>query len=164
LQELALDYLYDSLQLRTFQYRISGEFSGYLPLGKRSTVKLASTGAWTISNQAIFRNEQLRLGGNKLMRGFDEEVIFASSYLVGTSEYRLLLGQNSYLYAFLDYGWIIDRTSKTNQNYRVYGTGAGITFETRAGLFGVSLAYGAKVGGSPDLAAPKVHFGYVSLF
>jgi hemolysin activation/secretion protein len=164
LQELALDYLYDSLQLRTFQYRITGEFSGYLPLGKRSTVKLASTGAWTISNQAIFRNEQLRLGGNKLMRGFDEEIIFASSYLVGTSEYRLLLGQNSYLYAFLDYGWIIDRTSKINQNYRVYGTGAGITFETRAGLFGVSLAYGAKVGASPDLAAPKVHFGYVSLF
>jgi outer membrane translocation and assembly module TamA len=163
-QELSLDYLYDSLQLRTFQYRINGEFSSYVPIGKRSTLKLAASSAWTISNQPIFRNEQLRIGGNRLMRGFDEEIIFATSYVVGTSEYRLLLGQNSYLYTFLDYGWILDRTSKTNQNYRLYGTGAGITFETRAGLFGVSLAYGAKVGGSPDLGAPKVHFGYVSLF
>jgi hypothetical protein len=45
-----------------------------------------------------------------------------------------------------------------------YGFGAGISFETSAGVFGVSLAYGKQLGNPIDFSAPKVHFGYVSLF
>jgi hypothetical protein len=45
------------------------------------------------------------------------------------------------------------------------GAGAGLTFETKAGIFGISLAVGRRdVGQSMDLRATKFHLGYVSLF
>ena len=162
--ELGLAYLYDTLQLRTFQYRLLSETEAYVPLGKNSTVKFKLSSGWTLANQAIFQNEQFRIGGNRLLRGFDEEFIFATHYAVGVAEYRLLLNRNSFLYSFLDYGWVANRTATVQEDYRAYGFGAGITFETRAGLFGLSLAVGTRAGTAPDFAGPKVHFGYVSLF
>ncbi|MCB0566000.1 MAG: hypothetical protein KDD01_16640, partial [Phaeodactylibacter sp.] len=72
--------------------------------------------------------------------------------------------QNSYLYAFGDYAYVEDKTSTKNITDQPYGFGAGITFETAVGLFGVSLAYGKRLDNPIDFSAPKVHFGYVSLF
>jgi hypothetical protein len=43
-----------------------------------------------------FRNELFQIGGNRLLRGFDEESQFVSQYLVPSVEYRYLIGQNSY--------------------------------------------------------------------
>jgi len=121
-------------------------------------------GAYILSDEPIYLNEQHRIGGNSLLRGFDEEFIFATHYTIGTLEYRLLIGQNSYLYTFLDYARVEDVTVEKRDRFNPYGFGAGITFETRAGLFGVSLAYGTRQGEPVDFGAPKVHFGYVSLF
>lgn len=162
--ELDLGYLYDTLTLRSFQYRLLGEAENYLPLSKNTTLKFKVSTGWIVSNQAIYQNEQFRIGGNRLLRGFDEEFIFATHYAVSTAEYRLLLSRNSYLYTFGDYAWIANRTTNVQEDYRAYGFGAGISFETRAGLFGLSLAFGARVGTAIDFGGPKVHFGYVSLF
>lgn len=164
INELDLGYLYDTLTLRSFQYRLLGEAENYLPLSKNTTLKLKVSTGWIVSNQAIYQNEQFRIGGNRLLRGFDEEFIFATHYAVGTAEYRLLLSRNSYLYTFGDYAWIANRTTNVQEDYRAYGFGAGISFETRAGLFGLSLAFGGRTGTAIDFGAPKVHFGYVSLF
>ena len=113
----------------------------------------------------MYRNEQFRIGGNRLLRGFDEEFFFVTRYAVGTLEYRLLLGQNAYLYLFGDYAWALDKTPERNETFFPYGIGSGITFETKAGLFGVSLAFGGISGRQAlDFASPKVHFGYVSRF
>jgi outer membrane protein assembly factor BamA len=162
--ELGLAELYDTLQLRIFQYRLLSESEAYLPLGKHSTLKLKASTGWTIANQPILLNEQFRIGGNRLLRGFNEEIVFATNYAVGSMEYRLLLNRNSFLYSFLDYAWIANHTTTVQEDYRAYGFGAGITFETKAGLFGLSLAFGTRTGTALDFAGPKVHFGYVSLF
>jgi outer membrane translocation and assembly module TamA len=162
--ELGLAELYDTLPLRTFQYRLLSVAESYLPLGKNSTLQFKASTGWTLANAAIYQNEQFRIGGNRLMRGFDEEFIFATHYAIGTAEARLLLSRNSYLYSFGDLGWIANRTTVIQEDYRVYGFGGGITFETRAGLFGLSLAFGARMGSALDFGGPKVHFGYVSLF
>lgn len=164
IEELGFGYLYDSLELRTFQVPLLGRLEGYLPVFSRSTVKFAANAGFILSPQPIYQNEQFRIGGNRLLRGFDEEFIFASQYAVGTVEYRLLLGQNSFLYTFGDFSWVLDRTTQTDAVSYPYGFGAGITFETRVGLFGVSLAFGAIAGEPVDFARPKVHFGYVSRF
>lgn len=164
ISELDLGYLYDTLTLRSFQYRLLGEAENYLPLSKNTTLKLKVSTGWIVSNQSIYQNEQFRIGGNRLLRGFDEEFIFATHYAVSTAEYRLLLSRNSYLYTFGDYAWIANRTTNVQEDYRAYGFGAGISFETRAGLFGLSLAFGGRTGTVIDFGAPKVHFGYVSLF
>lgn len=162
--ELGYGELYDTLTLRSFQYKLSARLEGYLPLFSRSTLKGSFQGGTIIAEEPVFFNEQFRIGGNRLLRGFDEESIFATNYGVATLEYRLLIGQNSYLYLFGDYAYVEDRTTTRNVTDQPYGFGAGITFETGVGLFGVSLAYGRRLDNPIDFSAPKVHFGYVSLF
>lgn len=161
-----LDYgsLYDTLQLRTFQYRILSRLEGYLPVFGRGAVKGAVQSGSIIAQGPVYFNEQFRIGGNRLLRGFDEEFIFATHYAVGTLEYRYLIGENSYINLFGDYAYVQDKTSNKDEELFPLGFGAGITFETRAGLFGLSLAFGKLRDEPIDFGAPKVHFGYVSLF
>ncbi len=156
--------LYDTVSLRSFQYRLDNKIEFYLPVLKRSVVKLAVTSGWLFTSTPISQNEQYRIGGNRLLRGFDEESIFATKYAVGTLEYRLLIGRNSYLYTFGDVGYIENKTRTTRRTDTPLGFGAGITFETNVGLFGVTLAVGQQQGNPVDFRNVKTHFGYVSLF
>jgi len=156
--------LYDSLELKSFQYNFQTRIARYFPLGGSSTIKAGVNGGYILSQQPIYQNEQFRIGGNRLLRGFDEESIFATVYAVGTLEYRLLIGQNSYFYVFGDYAYTDNRTTEVNISDQPYGFGGGLTFETGAGIFGVSLAVGSQQGNPIDFRNPKVHFGYVSVF
>lgn len=156
--------LYDSLTLRTFQYQLEGKIEKYFPVFKRSTIKGSITSGWIISQSPIFRNEQFRLGGNRLLRGFDEESIFTTNYVISTLEYRLLIGQNSFLFAFGDYGYVENITIDSREYDSPIGVGAGITFETKIGVFAFSLAVGKQKNNPFDFRSVKSHFGYVSYF
>jgi hypothetical protein len=84
---------------------------------------------------------------------------------VTTAELRLLLGLNSYLAAFADYGYLENESNTASVFLHPLGIGAGLTFETQAGIFGISLAAGKRDSGVPfDFRALKFHIGYVSLF
>jgi len=156
--------LYDSIDLRTVQFRIllNGEY--FIPLFKQSTLKAGIQSGFIVSDTPVFANEQFRIGGTRILRGFDEQLIFATQYAVGTLEYRLLIGTNSYLFTFLDYAWTRNRTPRMDVSDTPLGFGGGLSFETRAGVFGLSVAYGRRRGAPIDFSAPKVHFGYVNLF
>lgn len=162
--ELGYGELYDTLALRSFQYKLSGQLEGYVPILSRATVKGSLSGGALFSEAPVYFNEQFRIGGNQVLRGFDEESVFATRYALATLEYRLLIGQNSYIYVFGDAAYVEDVTVTRDNRDWPYGFGAGISFETAAGLFGVSLAYGKRLGNPLDFSAPKVHFGYISLF
>ncbi|MEM6321592.1 MAG: BamA/TamA family outer membrane protein, partial [Bacteroidota bacterium] len=156
--------LYDNLELNTFQYQLQAQLDKYIPVGQRSAFKTSIRGATIISETAILQNEQFRIGGNQLLRGFDEQSIFASSYLLGTIEYRYLLSQNSYFFLFGDQAFLRNQADESIFANRPLGIGAGMTFETKAGLFGISYALG-KVNGVPfEFRSAKIHFGFVSLF
>ena len=156
--------LYDTLSLKNFQYTISSQSAYYLPFLKRGVLKIGIQGSFIFTTSPISQNEQYRIGGNRILRGFNEESIFASRYAVGTLEYRFLLGRNSYLYAFGDVGYVEDVTRTTRRYDTPIGFGAGITFETKVGLFGFTLAAGREQGNPIDFRNTKTHFGYVSLF
>ncbi len=164
--DLTFDYasLYDTLQLRSFQYSFNLNVARYWQTSKRSTLKTGVQSGWRISQIDLYQNELFRIGGNRLLRGFDEEAIFASLYAVFTAEYRLLIGQNSYLYAFGDYAYMENRSVENNLQDQPFGFGAGMTFETRAGIFGISYALGRQLGNPIDFQAGKIHLGYVNLF
>ena len=166
IEDPAVDYTlaYDTLNLRTFQYRLAAEAAYFQPVMSRGALKLGVNSGWYISENPIYQNEQYRIGGNRLLRGFDEKSIFATRYAIGTLEYRLLIGQNSYLYAFTDYGYVENVTSTRRDFDQPLGFGAGLTFETKVGLFGFSLALGREQGNPVDFRNVKTHFGYVSLF
>jgi len=166
IEDPSVDYelAYDSLKLRSFQYRLAIDAEYFLPMFSRGALKFGINSGWFISQNPIYQNEQYRIGGNRLLRGFDEKSIFATRYAVGTLEYRLLIGQNSYLYAFTDYGYV-ENVTTTQRNFdRPLGFGAGLAFETKVGLFGFSLALGRQQGNPIDFRNIKTHFGYVSLF
>jgi outer membrane protein assembly factor BamA len=157
--------LYDQVPEKTTRYRLSGALETYLPAFKRSTFKAAVRAQGIFSSTPVYNNEQFRLGGNKLLRGFNEESLFATRYAVGTAEYRLLIGANAYIAAFADYAYVENITDRVRLFQRPLGLGAGIVFESQAGLFGVSGAVGRLDNGDPfDLRSVKVHLGYVNLF
>ena len=119
-----------------------------------------------VSGRTVFANEQYRIGGARLLRGFDEQSVFARDYAVLTTEARLLLGGEAFLYAFVDAARVNPRNASEPTLAIDYplGLGVGVNFDTRAGVFGLSLAVGRSNGNPLRLDAPKLHFGYVSLF
>lgn len=161
---LGLAELYDTIAANSAQYRL--EFSGeyFVPVWSSATVKGGLQGGWLLSKTPVFQNEQFRIGGNRLLRGFDEEFFFATGYAVATAELRLLIGQNSRIYSFADLGRVEDRSSTRSDVFYALGFGAGIALETKAGLLGLSLALGSRTDVPLDFSAPKVHVGYVGLF
>ena len=144
--------LYDSIKLRTYQLRAKLTAAHYFPAGKRSTLKTVFNGG-VFSSQSVFRNELFQIGGYKLLRGFDEESIYATQYGVITLEYRNLLGLNSYLFTFIDAGWVKNKYQAIDIKNNFISAGLGLVFETRAGLLNISFAVGKRNDVKFNLAA-----------
>lgn len=163
--EFRFSSLYDSVAVRTARFRLEGQLEYFIPVLARSTVRISLRGGGIFSKNPVYANEQYRLGGNKLLRGFNEESLFATRFTIATAEYRLLLSQNAFLSVFTDYGYLENLTDRNRIFLRPWGLGAGLNLETQAGIFGVSMAVGRPdTGQSVDWRAPKFHLGYVNLF
>ena len=157
-------YENDSIKLESYQLRVKLEAAKYFPLGnQRNTIKTAIHGGFLQSGN-IFRNELFQIGGYKLLRGFDEESQYLSQYMIGTLEYRFLVGQNSFFYALADGGWGRDNGQSKDLNYGYFGTGLGLAFETKAGIFNLAWAVGKRSDGPLNLRQSKIHFGIVNYF
>lgn len=155
--------LYDTIDLKSYQFRIKARLAKFLPIGRQATIQLLANGGW-VQSPSLFRNELFQIGGYKLMRGFDEESIFASRYLVNTVEYRYLVGINSYFFGFADYGLTSNKSSIGKSRNSLFGAGLGIAFETAAGFFNLSLAAGKRDDSPFNLRQTKIHLGYVNYF
>jgi outer membrane protein assembly factor BamA len=155
--------LYDTLESKVYIFKLKGYASHFFKLTKQSTIKASVQGGW-VQSKDIFKNEIFQIGGYKLLRGFDEESIFATSYAVSTLEYRFLIGQNSYLFGFTDFGLAGDRSYTEEMNHNYLGFGAGIAFETKAGIFNLTYAVGKRNDQNLNFRQSKIHFGFVSLF
>ncbi len=155
--------LYDTMKLKSYQFRIKATAAKYFPIGRQSAVKTAFNGG-IFQSENIFRNELFQIGGYKLLRGFDEESQYLSRYAIGTVEYHYLIGLNSYFYALLDGGWGQDNSQKRNIDYTYIGAGLGLAFETKAGIFNLAWAIGKRSDTQLNLRQSKIHFGFVNYF
>jgi len=158
------DSLYDSIRLNTYQIRCKFSAAHFFPVGKNATCKTSLSSGLYYSPD-IFRNDLYQIGGAALLRGFDEESIYATTYVVLSAEYRQLFGTSSFLSFFTDYGHTTFRYQATNQKNNYFGAGVGLQFQTKGGLLNVSYAAG-KTGGLPFNInqSSKIHFGYVNYF
>lgn len=156
--------LYDTLKLNSYQLRIRAIAAKYFPLdAQRNTIKTAiNAGLFKTGN--IFRNELFQIGGYKLLRGFDEESQYVSQFAIATVEYRYLVGQNSYFYVLADAGWGRNSSQDIKINHTYFGTGLGLAFETRAGIFNLAWAVGKRDDTKFNLRQSKIHFGFVNYF
>ena len=114
-----------------------------------------------------YYNELFRFGGIQNLRGFDEQSLFVSEYLIGTFELRLLTGSDGYFLAFTDFGFtqsgnLIEVTIPTTGS--VWSFGAGAAFKTPAGLLNLTYALGRREGGTFQFDRAKVHIGLVNQF
>ena len=157
--------LYDTVQLKTYQFRLRVQAAKYLPLRSgRSTIKFGMQGGY-LQSASVFRNEQFQIGGFRTLRGFDEESQYLTSFAIGTAEFRLLAGENSYFYAFSDVGWGESRvTGQPTFRYGYLGAGLGLNFETKAGLINLAWALGKRSDAEWNARQSKIHVGWVNYF
>lgn len=156
-------YLYDRLNLNTYQLRWRGRLDHYFPVGSRQVVKAAFQGGWIQSGNYL-RNELFQVGGFKTLRGFDEESIFCRAFGVVTAEWRYLTGDNSYFFAFTDGGWTNYRDEARRFSHTYMGAGAGLSIETGNARINISWAIGKRNDLPLEWRQSKIHIGFVNYF
>jgi hypothetical protein len=143
----------------TDQYQLHTEGEVFVPWLPRFQAYASWQGRSLLSSDVYF-NELFRFGGFRTLKGFDEESVFASSYLLLNVEQRYLLDTNSWFYLFWNGGWL--RNDAVGQGYRdfPYGFGAGLTFQSGSGIFSVAYALGSERNVPITVRNTKVHLGY----
>ncbi len=157
------DLAYSTISLKSSQYQFEGNIAGYINIKKNHVVRLASQFGSVFGN-TIYKNELFRIGGLRTLRGFDEESIYASSFVIPTIEYRFLFEKNSNIFVFAEGAWYENANVSGYTNYTPMSLGAGINFETKAGIFNLSYALGKQYGAGFDLRIGKIHAGLTALF
>ena len=97
-------------------------------------------------SSAVEVSDLFRLGGANTLRGYREGQFLGSRVAWTNLEYRFLAGQRSYVFGFIDAGYVLtpDRpeVGLVRQEMNMVGYGAGLRVDTPLGLIGVSLAFG----------------------
>lgn len=155
--------LYDSLKLNSYQLKINALVNKYFKTSSQSVLKTGVNFGW-VQSPELFKNELFQIGGNKLLRGFDDESIFSNLYILTSVEYRILMNKTSYLFSFVDAGYSKYEVQKISFSNSYIGWGLGLAFETKSGYFNVSYAIGKRNDLPISFRQAKIHFGYVSSF
>jgi len=155
--------LYDSIPLQSTLYRLQLSADLFIPLFRYNTLLLANKSGF-LENKNLFDNELFRIGGLKTLRGFDEEAITASIYTIFTLEYRFLFDANSFFQLFFDGAFYECNANSGYFQDTPFGFGAGVNFETRAGIFALSYALGSRDGQPIQFKSAKIHFGITAKF
>lgn len=154
---------YNSIRLKYPAREIQLEVQWFFSPIQRSVILLANR-SFRMDQVQYFRNELAQIGGARSLRGFNENQFFARYYSIFTIEYRYLVDENSNLFVFFDQGRLEWREPGYKEVFNPAGIGAGVNFDTRAGILNLTFATGqvGDVRFSPS--RPRVHFGIVSLF
>lgn len=158
------DAVYTNLLMKSTQYQTEGEINWFIQIVGNSVLHLGAQYGSVFGDAPIFKNELFRIGGLRTLRGFDEESIFASSFVIPTIEYRFLFNQNSNILVFAESAWYEYNGATSYNSDTPYSIGAGINFDTKAGIFSLNYALGSQKGNPLDLRAGKIHFGLTALF
>lgn len=155
--------IYDTMQLSTVQYRLLAKGDIFIPIAARATIRVEGNfGHLQVQN--VFFSELFRIGGIRTLKGFDEQAIFASTYAIVNTEIRYLLQQNSHVLLFWNGAWYTNKLLTQNNSDKPYGFGAGLNFETGAGIFSLYYAVGKQFNNSIEFDKAKIHFGFVNYF
>jgi outer membrane protein assembly factor BamA len=159
-----VDSLYRDINLSSLQLQLNGKLDVYFPIKNRWVWYIALK-AGHIQATQLFENEIFRIGGLKTIRGFDEQSIYASTYGILNNELRFIFSKKSYIQLFFDIAWYERKlNSKTYLSDLPFGFGAGISFDTKAGIFSFNYALGKQLNNPLRFNTGKIIFGYTTLF
>lgn len=159
-------YNLDSSQsniLRTPNFCGNLNFNNYFKILNRSTFKIGIL-ASSIQNEILYENEFSRIGGYKTIRGFDEESIWVSSFLITNLELRFLIDETSNLFIFSDFAWTESKTQELSINdfYNSFGFGTNISMPN--GILTLIYGLGRKIDNPFLIRTGKIHLGFTSYF
>jgi outer membrane protein insertion porin family len=115
-------------------------------------------------SSSIELGDLFHLGGAGTLRGYREGQFLGSRIVWSNLEYRFMVERRSYLYGFLDAGYIVSPdeplvglhgTEQTKLGY-----GLGIRLDTSLGLVGVSVGFGE----GDTFSTAKLHIRLINVF
>lgn len=110
-----------------------------------------------------YQNELLRFGGLTNQRGFREDELLGNIRFTQSLEYRFMIEQNSFLFAYYDLSYY-ENNLKSKLKDVPFGFGSGFSFGTPQGIFSISYAIGKQFNNPILLKNGIIHFGYISYF
>jgi hemolysin activation/secretion protein len=155
--------VYADLDLSTTKTVFTSGIYAFMPLGRNFVVHIRNLNGYMF-NENLFENELFRLGGIQNLRGMDENSVTASSYIIGSLEFRYLFEEQSNLFLFFDGGYWQKNIPTGVTEDTPLGFGAGMNLQTRAGIFTISWAMGRQFDNPINIGNAKVHIGYIQRF
>lgn len=115
-----------------------------------------------INSKNMVNNELLRFGGEKSIRGFDENSIFTNNYIMLKTSLNYYLSNTIYIYTIFD-------IAKYNNNILniekdIYSGGFGFSTFTENGIISVNYSKGNNWGNSFNLKNAKINISFMSFF
>ena len=155
---------YKDVLMKSVQNQFELTNAYYIPIKNNHVLKFNIQAAGVFGNSVIFKNELYRIGGLKTLRGFDEESIYASGFIIPTLEYRFLFAKNSNLLVFVEGAWYENNSNNLFIKDKPLSIGAGINIDTKAGILSLNYAIGNQFNNGFDARSGKIHFGLTALF
>ncbi len=151
--------LRDSLAKNTGLNSLSMGFEWYRPLFKNQ-VMAVKFNLKNIKGSHLQLSDYFWFGGSASVRGYREKQF--NGYLISwlNWEYRFLVGRNSRVFLFSDFGYYKTRVQNVRKEAFLRGMGFGLRFETPMGIMGVD--YGLAKGES--FRQGKIHVRLTSQF
>lgn len=132
-----------------------------LYLNEKNVINLKSQNFYLQSSNYIV-NELQRFGGINSIRGFNENSLQGNLFGSILTEYRYVLSSGLYVHSIIDYGYLQDKTSNSNQN--LLGVGFGFGLLTKNGLFNIVYANGSTNDQAIKLSNSIVHISFKANF
>lgn len=151
----------DSISM--LQSELVANISWFQPLAKNLTCAFILQSGYRKSPET-YENEQYRLGGLRLLRGFDEDAFHTDAYAVTSLELRYLLDRASHLIVLADLGFLRNPGNGDPGLNMPAGFGLGGQIRTQGGIFRIIFAVGKESGLPVNLKNSKIHLGYVGVF
>lgn len=149
--------------LRTPNFNGMLEIDTYWDIIRRTTLKMKLTGS-IIQNDILYENELIRIGGYRTIRGFNEESIMVSSFILSNFEFRYLLDEKSNIFIFSDFAWTESKTNEflKEEYYQSFGFGTNISMKN--GVLTFIYGIGRKLNNPFLIRTAKIHLGFTSYF
>ncbi|MGL2964519.1 hypothetical protein ACSVH2_11925 [Flavobacterium sp. RSB2_4_14] len=107
-------------------------------------------------------NELYRFGGINSIRGFKENSLQGNAFGSLLTEYRYVLAPTIYIHSIIDYGFLQDKTTDSQENLLGLGFGFGIL--SKNGLFNIVYANGSTSNQAIKLSNSIIHISFKANF
>jgi len=160
--------IYDSLEtggrMYSNPFRLRASATGVIRLSGPFSALAALQANW-LRDRLSSLAQAGRLGGFSNLRGFNEQSIFATSWLMSTFELRYLMTANTHAAVFWNGAQTWLSTSELAlQTKRYQGFGISAGFETKPGILQITWAMGQEQGRMLKLRDAQIHAGLISTF